>query len=300
MAELSGGTQSRSIHEHETKSAPAADRAYRAIACFVLLSFALAWSLWVPLAWQGRTIGPGDGWPSHLPGLLAPALSAIIVSFAMDGRAGLMTIMSKMAWPRPIAEAKGRVALLVALTLFCSAVPLFDPPATAGDDPLAYSGAPAMGMFVIVYVFVLNGLGEELGWRGFLTDNLLPRLGPVKTSLAVWIVWAVWHAPLFFVVASFKELGVLGALGWLIGIGCGTLVLTWLYIASGRSVLATALWHVSYNFATATAAATALSAGVASALVFAVCIGLLLHPRLWPASSPSPTADEGELSKHVS
>ena len=271
-----------------TKSASADHKSDRAISCFVLLSFGLAWTLWIPLAWQGLTIGPGHGWPSHLPGLLAPALSATIVSVATEGKAGFLAIMSRMTLPRPVAGSRGRLAVLVALTLFCSALPLLDPPATAGDDPLAYSGAPAMGIFVIAYVFIINGLGEELGWRGFLTDGLLPRLGPLKTSLAVWIVWAVWHAPLFFVVASFKELGALGTLGWLIGIGCGTLVLTWLYIASGRSVLTTAFWHVSYNFATATAAATALSAGVASGLVIAVCIGLMIHPRLWPAPSPSP------------
>ena len=58
----------------------------RRLLAFVLLSYALAWAWWLPLALSGTTVGPGHGWPSHLPGLLAPALAAAVVTAATTGR----------------------------------------------------------------------------------------------------------------------------------------------------------------------------------------------------------------------
>jgi membrane protease YdiL (CAAX protease family) len=44
--------------------------------------------------------------------------------------------------------------------------------------------------------------GEELGWRGFALPRLGARLGLVRASLLLGLVWAVWHLPLFFVRGS--------------------------------------------------------------------------------------------------
>ena len=41
----------------------------------------------------------------------------------------------------------------------------------------------------------LATLGEEIGWSGFLTPELARRYGPGSTSIAVGLVWAVWHYP---------------------------------------------------------------------------------------------------------
>lgn len=255
-----------------------------------MLSYVLAWGLWLPMVWRGITVGPGDGWPSHLPGLLAPALAALLVTGATGGRAALMTLLSRLRWRWSHGPGAWRAVLLMGLTLLCVMVPALTAPRPALADFLTYSGAPAIGGLVILYIFVVNGVGEELGWRGFLVDRLLPRLGPLRTSALVWLVWVLWHLPLFALLDNFRALGMGGVAGWLIGIGAGSIVLTWLYISTGRSVLATAIWHVSYNFATATVAATALSAGLASTLVMAVCVGLLLRPALWRAG---PAGDAG-------
>ncbi len=41
----------------------------------------------------------------------------------------------------------------------------------------------------------LSAAGEEIGWAGYFTPALLPRLGLVRTSLIVGAFWAVWHFP---------------------------------------------------------------------------------------------------------
>ena len=38
-------------------------------------------------------------------------------------------------------------------------------------------------------------LGEELGWRGYMNQNMEPLLGTVGTWIAGGIVWSLWHLP---------------------------------------------------------------------------------------------------------
>ncbi len=47
---------------------------------------------------------------------------------------------------------------------------------------------------LINFVF---GLGEEIGWRGFLLPRLMP-LGKFKAYLILGILWGLWHAPLIY------------------------------------------------------------------------------------------------------
>jgi uncharacterized protein len=61
---------------------------------------------------------------------------------------------------------------------------------------------PLLGMLMIGLVLGLSlnaigGLGEEIGWRGFLFEELAP-LGFWKCSIITGALWALWHVPLLF------------------------------------------------------------------------------------------------------
>mgnify|MGYP003296197142 CR=1 FL=1 len=92
------------------------------------------------------------------------------------------------------------------------------------------------------------GVGEEVGWRGFL----LPRLQRNRPALAatgrLTLIWAGWHTPAFFFREGYVGLGVPGIIGFLLGLGAGAVVLTALYNASNGSILVVALWHGSWNW----------------------------------------------------
>lgn len=68
---------------------------------------------------------------------------------------------------------------------------------------------------LVLGVLVVNGFGEEVGWRGMLAHRLLDRHSLLTTSVMVWVVWAAWHLPVFLLVADFREMGWT-ALGWLV------------------------------------------------------------------------------------
>ena len=44
---------------------------------FFFLAYLISWSWWVPLAVRGEVVRAGVGWPTHLPGLLGPAIAAV-------------------------------------------------------------------------------------------------------------------------------------------------------------------------------------------------------------------------------
>jgi membrane protease YdiL (CAAX protease family) len=136
------------------------------------------------------------------------------------------------------------------------------------SDFSMFNGLPAHGVFsTLLMVLVLNGLGEETGWRGFLQDRLQLRFKPLSSTLIVAVVWAVWHTPFFFILSTYSEFSPMTLVMFPLGLTSGAVILAWLYNHTGRSILAVALWHTFYNMSVATAGATDLVQGVVTAAV---------------------------------
>jgi uncharacterized protein len=252
------------------------------VVSYYAMAVTLAWAYWLTLIALGLHVGPGSR-VSHLPGLLAPALAALIVTAATDGRNGLAQFLRRFAVipeDLPLTVATIAAPLLVsALVVAGQAIAgIASPPVEAF---LLYPGVPAkigpLGM--LSAVLVLNGFGEEAGWRGFATDRLLSGKGAVGATLVVAAMWAVWHLPLFVLVDNMSALIGPTLIGWVLGLVLGAFVLTDIYLRSGRSVLAVALWHTTYNLAVATPATAGLPAAVVSTLV--MVWGVYAAWRLW-------------------
>ena len=259
-------------------------RPRRRIVGFVVLAYALSWAWWIPLAVSGTTVDRGQGWPTHLIGLMGPALAAVIVTAFTDGGAGLRDLWSRIARWRVGWIWYGVVIATAAL----AAIPLVSESNTPAGDFVLYSGAPAAGLAVVVYVLVVNGFGEEIGWRGFLCEQLLETSSCGRTALIVWPIWAIWHLPLFWVLASFRDFGVGGTVGWAVGIGFGSVFLTWLYQSASHSILIVALWHTAYNFTTATESSSGATAAIVTTAVIVASVMILRRPSTWR----SPTTKE--------
>jgi membrane protease YdiL (CAAX protease family) len=276
-------TVRREVEAVTTATSTPSLTATRWLVLYVALAMAFSWVWWVPMAATGTVSRAGQGWPTHLLGLTGPALAAIVVTAAADGRRGLSDLGRRaVRW-----RVGWRWWLLVLATLALSGIGFLA--GGWGGDPVSlpdlgvYSGAPGargLGLVLVAgYVLVVNGFGEELGWRGFMAHRLLPRLGRLRTASVVWLVWALWHAPLFLVVENFRDFGPGTTVGWLVGLWFGSYFLTWLYESAGFSVLIVAAWHTAYNVATATEATAGLAAAVTSTLVIVASLLLLLRPR---------------------
>jgi membrane protease YdiL (CAAX protease family) len=94
---------------------------------------------------------------------------------------------------------------------------------------------------------VSSGLGEEIGWRGFLVPELMPHLGFTRTALLTGVIWATWHVPIL-VGADYNN----GTPTWY-GLTCFAVMViaisfpfAWLRMRSG-SLWSAALLHGSHN-----------------------------------------------------
>jgi len=115
-------------------------------------------------------------------------------------------------------------------------------PDNAGPTSVVVAASSVFFLYNVFFVAVL----EEPGWRGFLMDRLQEKWSPLAASMALWLPWALWHAPLDyfrpvrFSLVMYVELRVASMIPLVI-------ILTWLYNRSGRSIQASAMFHASMN-----------------------------------------------------
>ncbi|HZD79648.1 MAG TPA: CPBP family intramembrane glutamic endopeptidase, partial [Actinomycetota bacterium] len=176
------------------------------LVAFVVLAYLLSWSYWIPLAWNGAVVVPG-GSVTHLPGLLGPALAALLVPLLAGDREALADLLRRMRLvTRPVWRF-GLVSLspLVFLGLALPVAAVTGAPLPDVSDFARYSGLPVLELWAVVpIVFVVNGLGEETGWRGFALPRLQQRFGPLGGTLVLAVIWAAWHVPLFQAVETYR------------------------------------------------------------------------------------------------
>jgi uncharacterized protein len=99
-----------------------------------------------------------------------------------------------------------------------------------------------------VYNFLLNGLSEEVGWRGFALPRLQARYSPLTASAILWVFWSAWHVPAYLGGVAPQSLE--NTLVELVLILPVTILFTWFYNRTGGSLLAVALLHPAMNTAT--------------------------------------------------
>ena len=98
--------------------------------------------------------------------------------------------------------------------------------------------------YFLFQLFLMGGL-EEFGWRGFALPRLQERYTALIASVVIGVVWALWHAPLFFVPGTFYS-QVPPALYLLQTIGLSVMI-TWVYNSTGGSVLLAMMFHAASN-----------------------------------------------------
>jgi len=94
---------------------------------------------------------------------------------------------------------------------------------------------------------VAHALGEEIGWRGFLSPRMTAAFGFSTGAVLTGIVWAVWHLPLLL-FADYNN----GTPWWFelpcfaVMIVSSSVVMAWLRWRSG-SLWTGAIFHASHN-----------------------------------------------------
>lgn len=99
--------------------------------------------------------------------------------------------------------------------------------------------------------FLSGPWSEEFGWRGYSLDRLLNRFGILRGTLILGFIWGIWHLPLFFMPQTwhgqmgFKFAGFWTFMLYTFGL---TMMMTWVYLTTDRSILSGFMMHLANNF----------------------------------------------------
>lgn len=210
------------------------------------LAFVISWLSWLPVVAGSRGVSPLN---SHvfqflliLPAI-GPALAAIIVTRASDGKAGISLLLKPLLQWRVGALWLGIAIVTPALLLVVGkmatqALGLVATSEPQGDNIVAI----AISAFVMS---LLSNPWEEVGWRGFALPRLQKRHNALVATLVVGVLWGLWHLPLFFWISN--PMSDYPFLAWFIGIVAVSFVYTWLYNSAKGSLLVVTLFHILGN-----------------------------------------------------
>lgn len=249
---------------------------------FSVLAYTSSWSYWLPVVFTGGDL-------SHFPGLLGPILAAFTVSFLVQGGAGVRSLLSRMflwrvalSWYLAVLVPAAAGAIAVAIVALAgTGWPAFEELSTI-------PGLPAAGFVgVLVMVLVINGYGEEVGWRGFAWSRLRERHSLAASAGLLGAIWAGWHLPTFWIDTGMGDLDWFVIPGWIIGLMAGAVVLGWLYERARFSLLIVALFHTFLNMASATPATEGVPAAVTTAAVIVWAVLILRRETARPPSEQS-------------
>jgi uncharacterized protein len=226
--------------------------AWRHIAGFVLLAYAIAWAVWSPAmgdAWHaiatGRTPSSYLAPSFAVVGMFAPAIAAVIMRLwvSREGlRGSLGPVRGKLRW---YAVAVLGPALFVTATVTIGSATGISELTLGVHKPLVVVWLTLL--LVNTPLTAALTFGEEYGWRGYLLPKLLP-LGEAKASALSALVWAPWHLPLLLVGLNYLGKDPLAVMAFMLVFTLGlSLMLTRLYVAAAGSVLAVTLAHASLN-----------------------------------------------------
>lgn len=161
---------------------------------FLLLTFAISWGIWVPVALDGGLQESAEGSPLLLVPALAPAIAAIVLSLLGGGRAGLRRLLSQLgAWR--VGLRWYLVALLLPLVLGVAARGL---EGLVRGDWEALTDPGLIGLILVGLVPALFiALGQVLGWVGYALPRLQQQFGALAASVILGLAFGVWHVPMW-------------------------------------------------------------------------------------------------------
>ena len=221
----------------------ASSRSNRTIATFIALTFGWTWGFWF-LAKLAKADFPSLSAGLRILAGFGPSIVGVGVVAVTCGSAGLRAWFVRCLHWR-VGKQWYLFAFLTPLVLMVTAIwldvalggvmPAF---MQAGKIPIAIAN---FGLVLLVG----GSLGEEFGWRGFLTPALLARMNWRSVSLIVGVIWGIWHLPLFFTAGTPQA--TMAITVFMLNMLAGSVVFGWLCLRSRGSIVPAIVLHTSLN-----------------------------------------------------
>ena len=216
---------------------------------FFALAYLFTWIFWIPAAFVPADTGAG----LMVIGLLAPAVvSTLFVVFSgsdalkKDLKNKLIGFY-KVRWRNVIlavALFAGMIAATILLSLaFGQSLDQF-----SFTEDFSFTG---VGIGSALFMIIVASIIEEVGWKGYCEDSIGNYMNWFWESMIFGVLWSLWHLPLIFIKGTYQAgltVNPLYVVNFFVsGIPMG-FIITWVYLASDRSILACMIFHLFVNF----------------------------------------------------
>ena len=199
---------------------------------FFVLVFALSAPIWLlePRDWR-ITASVGT-----------PLVAALILVYKEDGQAGTRRLLRRVfdqkrikakIWYVPVIFLPPAIYLLTYSVTRLTRLPLPDKPYV-----------PLLMAPLLLTLFFILAIGEEVGWTGYVTDPLQDRWNALTTGIILGLVTAIWHCvPLIQMGRTPTWIA-----WWALSSVSIRILTVWLYNNTGRSLFAAIVFHAMNNF----------------------------------------------------
>ncbi len=184
--------------------------------------------------------------PINLPvGALMAALPAAIalwLTLKDGGRTRVVEFLWRVFDPSRVGHR--RWIVLAAILMPAAMLLAYGLQRWAGED-LPPFDLPLSTLGAFLLLFLLGGIGEELGWQGFVYPAMRAHWSALTASLVLGCFWAVWHIVPFLQAGRSSE--------WILW-QCMTMlplriITVWLFVNAGESVAVAIIFHAMCNVA---------------------------------------------------
>jgi membrane protease YdiL (CAAX protease family) len=174
--------------------------------------------------------------------VLVIPLSATLTAALVGGRSMVRGLFARIVrWRVPARWYLAAIGIPLAAALMIDVAGL-----VAGEADLeTLVGALTPNALLVPLVVFLPALFEEFAWRGFAVEVMVERgSGFAKAALGVGLVFTAIHLPLYLPGQLFDHLPIWPGVLFLLG---AAVLLTWIYLGSGRSSLLAGICHAALN-----------------------------------------------------
>ena len=221
---------------------------YRPVLFFALAYF-FTWIFWIPAIFTPESISP----VLMLIGLLAPAAVSTAFILTSGSDALKQDLKNKLVGFYKVKWMNVLWAVIVfAIVIVCSILlSVFFGQSLdqfSFTEDFSFTGVGIAGAFLSI---TRAAIIEEVGWKGYCEDSIGNYMNWFRESMIFGVLWSFWHFPLIFIQGTYQASLMVNPLYvinfFLSGIPMG-FVITWVYLASDRSILACMIFHFFVNF----------------------------------------------------
>ena len=216
---------------------------------FFALAYLFTWIFWIPAIF----IKENTGTLLMMLGLIAPAVVSTLFVVFSGSDALKKDLRQKIVGFYKVKWMNVLLAILVFAGITACSILLslaFGQPLSqfSFTEDFSFTG---VGIGSALLTILVASINEEVGWKGYCEDSIGNYMNWFWESMIFGALWSFWHFPLIFIQGTYQAglmVNPLYVINFFVsGIPLG-FIITWVYLASDRSILACMVFHLFVNF----------------------------------------------------